>query len=76
VGGVERHEELDLSNVVDASSDEELKFLTVRPLQHAETADIERLGEVRGIGRETEGNNGVVLAELLELSREVALMAV
>jgi len=73
---VERYEELDLGDVVDASLDEELKFLTVRPLQYVETADIERLGEVRGMGRETEGDDGVVLAELLELGREVALMAV
>jgi len=28
------------------------------------------------MGREIEGNNSVVLAELLELSREVALMAI
>jgi len=28
------------------------------------------------MGRETEGNNGIVLIELLELGREVALMAV
>jgi len=28
------------------------------------------------MGREIEGNNGVVLVELLELSREVALIAV
>ena len=73
---MERYKELDLSNVVDASLDKELKFLTIRLLQHAKIADIERLGEVQGMGRETEGNNGVVLTELLELSREVALIAV
>jgi len=28
------------------------------------------------VGRETEGNNGMVLAELLEFSRDVALIAV
>jgi len=31
---------------------------------------------VQGIGRETEGDDGVVLAELLELGREVALIAI
>jgi len=31
---------------------------------------------MRGIGRKIEGNNSVVLIELLELSREVALIAV
>jgi len=31
---------------------------------------------MRGMGRKTEGNNGVVLIELLELSREVALIAI
>ena len=31
---------------------------------------------MRGMGRETEGDNSVVLAELLELGREVALMAI
>jgi len=62
--------------VVDTSLDEELKFLAICPLQYAETANIERLGEVRGMGRETEGNNGVVFVELLELGREVAFIAV
>ena len=62
--------------MVNASLDEELKFLTIRLLQYAKTADIKRLGEVQGIGRETEGNDGVVLVELLELGREVALIAV
>jgi len=31
---------------------------------------------MRGIGRKIEGNNGIVLIELLELSREVALIAI
>jgi len=73
---VERYKELNLGNVVDASLDKELKFLTVRLLQYTKIANIERLGEVQGIGREIEGDNGVVLAELLELGREVALMAI
>ena len=73
---MERYKELNLGNVVDASLDKELKFLTVRLLQYTKIANIERLGEVQGIGREIEGDNGVVLAELLELGREVALMAI
>jgi len=31
---------------------------------------------MRRIGRKIEGNNGIVLTELLELGREVALIAV
>jgi len=31
---------------------------------------------MRGMGRKIEGDNGVVLVELLELGREVALIAV
>ena len=31
---------------------------------------------MQGIGREIEGNNGIVFVELLELSREVALIAI
>jgi len=31
---------------------------------------------MRGIDRKIEGNNGVVLIELLELGREVALIAI
>jgi len=31
---------------------------------------------MKRIGRKTEGNNGVVLTELLELSGEVALIAI
>ena len=56
--------------------DKELKFLTIRLLQHTKTANIKKLGKVQGIGREIKGDNSIVLAELLELSREVALIAI
>jgi len=73
---MEYYKELDFSNVVNASLDKELKFLTIHLLQYTKIANIKRLGKVQGISRKIEGNNSIVLTELLELSREVALIAV
>jgi hypothetical protein len=62
--------------VVDTSFDEIFEFFAVHVFQHAKTIDIQRLGEVQGMGRETEGNNAVVFAEFLEFGRKVVFVVV
>ena len=76
MGGGEGDEELGLGDVVDVSPDKGLELLAVRPFQDAKTTDIERLGDMRGMGRETEGNNILLLAVFLELGRKMAFMTV
>ena len=65
-----------LGDIVDSGPDKELEFLAVYTFQHTKTTNIERLDKVKGINREIEGDNSVVFTELLELGREMALMAV
>ena len=76
MGGFKCDEEFDLDNVVDTNLDEILEFFAVHTFQHAKTTDIQRLGKIRRMGRETKGNNTVVFAEFLEFGRKMALVAV
>ena len=58
---------LNLGDVVDSGPDEELEFFAVYMFQHTKTTNVERLDKVRGMSRETKGDNSVVFTELLEL---------
>jgi hypothetical protein len=75
-GGFKRKEELGLSDVRDPHLNKVLDFNTIHLLQDAITTDIERLGKVRGIGRETECYNVVLLTIVLEFGVNITLIAV
>ena len=76
MGSLECDEELELGDMVDMGLDEVLKCSTVHPLKYSKTTNIERLGKMRGVRREAEGNDVLLLAELLERGRLVAQVAV
>ena len=68
--------ELDLSNVVNMCLDEHVDFFTVRLFQRAEEPNVERLGNVGGMRRETDRENVVLFAVGLKIHRLVTLVPV
>lgn len=76
VGSAKRRKEILLSDVCDIGPHQCLNLLPIRCLAQAETTNIERLEEVRGMGRHTKRNNVVLLAVELKVGRVVALVAV
>jgi hypothetical protein len=73
---VERGKEVLLSNVGYTCPYHPLDLLAVYRLKWAETPNIERLKNIRRVGRYTEGNNVVLLTVELEVGRVVAIVAV
>jgi hypothetical protein len=75
-GGLECEKQLGLGDVRNPGLDEERDFGTIHCLQDAVTADIERRGKVRGMGRKTECYDVVFLAIVVKFGVDVALMAI
>jgi hypothetical protein len=73
---VKDEKKLNLGDMVDSGPDKELEFFAVYTFQYTKTTNVERLGKIRGMSREIEGDNSVVFVELLELGREMAFIAV
>jgi hypothetical protein len=75
-GGLEREKELGLGDVRNPGLDEERDFGTIHCLQDTVTADIERLGKVRRMGRKIECYDVILLAIVVKFGVDVALMAI
>jgi hypothetical protein len=74
--GVERGKEVLLGNVGYTCPHHPLDLLAVYRLEWAETPNIERLKNIRRVGRYIEGNNIVLLIVELEVGQVVAIVAV
>ena len=73
---MECRKEFFLSDMVDAKPHFVLDLRTVRLLQRAETADVQRLKDVRRIRRHTQRENAALKAEVSKFSCLVATMAI
>ena len=62
--------------MVNVSLDKGFELSTVRSFQYAETPNVQWLGEMRGVYRQAEGDNLILFAELVKLSREVTFMTI
>ena len=71
-----RVEEVLLRDVGDLHPHHLLDLLAVRSLERTKTPNIKRLEEVRRMGRHAKRNNVVGLAEIFEVDRVVAFVAV
>ena len=76
MGGLKRDEELKLSNIRNGGLYKDLDFSTIYPLKDAIIPDIERLGKVRGMRKEVNSYNVILLVILLEDIGKVTLMAI
>lgn len=73
---IERGKEVLLSDVGITCPHQPLDLLAICRLERAKTSNIERLENVRQVGRHAERNDVVLLAVELEVGRVVAVVAI